>query len=69
MRLHLSDKTIYENLKIAGNRGEFITVELYHRLLGKTTALIQFAKDNDYVVLVQSEAMAKYLKRDHEYKK
>lgn len=69
MRLHLSDKTIYENLETAARNNSFLTTELRHRTLGKTTALIQFAKQRGYTVLVPNKTMVKHLINEHGYER
>lgn len=48
MKLQLANRSIYNCLELAAKR-EYIEIELRHRKLGKTTALIQFAKENGYV--------------------
>lgn len=68
MKLQLAYRSIYNYLELAAAKGEIIQTELKHRKLGKTKALIQFAKDNDYTVLVGSGAIAEFLIKEHGYR-
>lgn len=68
MKLQLANRSIYNCLELAAAKREYIEIELRHRKLGKTTALIQFAKENGYVVLVGSVAEAKVLIREYGYR-
>lgn len=68
MELRLANRTINNLLEIASLKGEYIRTLINHRKIGKTTALVQFAKDNGYFVLVGSTAIAKFLIREHGYK-
>lgn len=69
MNLHLSNKTIYESLERAASRGELITTRINHRVIGKSTALAEFAKDNNYTVLTGSVPAAKLYRAEHNYVK
>ncbi|WP_339161789.1 hypothetical protein [Siminovitchia sp. FSL W7-1587] len=68
MELRLANRTIYNLLEIAALKDEYIRTLINHRKIGKTSALVQFAKDNGYFVLVGSTAIAKFLIREHDYK-
>lgn len=68
--LELADKSIYENLVDASKNKKIIQIiENQQRVIGKTTALIKFAKDNGYYVLVGSDNIARMLIRYSGYKR
>src|SRR5699024_8523561 len=60
-------RSLYKTLEISAERREPILTEIKHRKLGKTTALIEFAKDNGYTVLVGSNEIARHLSKEHSY--
>lgn len=68
MKLELANRSILNLLEIAAAKGEYIDVQLKNRKLGKTKALIQFAKENDYTVLVGSVTEAKFLIKEYGYR-
>ncbi|API92708.1 MULTISPECIES: hypothetical protein [unclassified Virgibacillus] len=68
MKLQLANRSIYNCLELAAAKNEYIETELRHRKLGKTTALIQFAKENGYVVLVGSVNEADFLTKELGYR-
>lgn len=67
MRLHLAFRTIYEHVEDAAKLNEFIYVFPRQRGIGKTNALIKFAKENGYIVLVGSVELAKIYSKDYGY--
>lgn len=68
MKLHLANRSIYNLLEISAVKREFIETEIRHRKLGKTKALIEFARDNNYTVLVGSGTIAKYFIKEYGYR-
>lgn len=68
MDLKLANRSILNLLELAGAKGEYIETELRHRKIGKTTALIQYAKENGYTVLVGNGTEAKYLEKEFGYR-
>lgn len=69
MELLLAHRSIYNLLEIASVKKEDIKVTTNHRRLGKTKALMEFAKDNNYYVLVGNERIAELFKKQFKYKK
>ena|SRR5690625_3857700 len=67
MEIKLAERSLYNLLEVAAERKEPIITELKHRELGKTTALIEFAKDNGYTVLVGNGTIARHLSKEHGY--
>jgi len=66
--LILSDKSIYESLvSVKDNRVLISVRQGQQRAIGKTTALIKFAKENGYTVLVGNNAIAKMLAKHFKY--
>lgn len=68
MKLYLANRSIYNLLELAAAKREFIETELRHRKIGKTKALIEFAKDNNYTVLVGSNKIARMFMREYNYR-
>lgn len=67
MKLHLANRSIYNCLELSAAKHDYIETEIRHRKIGKTKALIEFAKDNNYTVLVGSTRIAKMLVREYGY--
>lgn len=67
--MELAFRSIYNVLEVSAERKQIINTTISHRKIGKTKALIQFAKDNDYCVLVGSKIIAKALIKEYGYKK
>ncbi len=65
---HLSNG-IKDCLAESAIKGEMIEVKEYHRQIGKTHALISFAKSYGFNVVVHSEDLALKLIRSHDYSK
>lgn len=68
MEIKLAHRSLYNLLEVAAAKREPIITELKHRRLGKTKALINFASDNDYTVLVGSGTIAKMLIKEYGYR-
>lgn len=68
MKLELANRSILNCIELAAEKGEFIYTSHYQRRLGKTRALIQFAKENGYIVLVHNRIFARQLQKEYEYK-
>lgn len=66
--MKLANRSIYNLLELASAKKETITTTINHRKLGKTKALIQFAKDNKYYVLTGNETIAKLIKKEYGYR-
>jgi hypothetical protein len=67
LNLELANRSILNCLELAAEKGEFIYTRRDQRRLGKSKALIQFAKENGYVVLVHSQIVAREFKKRYEY--
>lgn len=68
MEIKLANRSLYNLLEIAAERREPIITKMNHRKLGKTKALIEFARDNKYTVLVGSGTIAKMLIKEYGYR-
>lgn len=68
MEMKLAHRSLYNLLEIAAERKEPIITELKHRRLGKSKALIDFARDNNYTVLVGNGTIAKYFIKEYGYR-
>jgi hypothetical protein len=68
MKLELANRSILNCLELASEKGEFIYTAPNQRRLGKTMALIQFAKENRYIVLVSNNSFARELQKQYGYK-
>lgn len=68
MEIELAHRSLYNLLEIGAEKRELIVTELKHRKLGKTKALVYFARDNGYTVLVGSETIAKMLIKEYGYR-
>lgn len=69
LKLQLANRSILQCLELAAERSELIeTLIPHHRKLGKSRALVQFAKDNNYTIIVHSGIAAKYLAQEYGYK-
>lgn len=68
MKLDLSKRSIKDTLELAAKNGEHILTRSLQRMIGKTTALIEFAKEHNYIVTVNHEAIANGLRSDFDYK-
>ncbi|MFS0591729.1 hypothetical protein AB1L05_09015 [Cytobacillus horneckiae] len=69
MKLQLANRSILQCLELAAERSELIeTLVPHHRKLGKSKALVQFAKENNYTIIVHSGIAAKYLAQEYGYK-
>jgi len=68
MEIKLANRSLYNLLEIAAERKEPIMTKLNHRKLGKTKVLIEFAKDNNYTVLVGNGTIAKMLIKEYGYR-
>lgn len=64
----MANRSIYNLLELASAKKETITTTINHRKLGKTKALIQFAEDNKFCVLVGSRTIAKHLIKEYGYR-
>lgn len=60
-------KEIYRALEIQAIRGGLIKTSKHLRGLGKTTALVQFAKNYELGVVVANRSMAEYIKHELNY--
>lgn len=69
MNFELANRSILNLLELASLKKEWIYTESRHRKLGKTKALIQFAKENDYLVVVPNNMVAKMYRRVHGYER
>lgn len=69
MEIKLAHRSLYNLLEIGAEKRELIVTELKHRRLGKTKALIDFARDNGYTVLVGNGTIAKMLIREYGYRR
>ncbi|AFU14600.1 Putative oxidoreductase [Bacillus thuringiensis MC28] len=69
MKLNLSQRNIKECLELATRRGEHVLTNRYQRMIGKTTALIEFAKENNYIAIVNCDAIANELRFEFNYEK
>ncbi|MGG3800453.1 hypothetical protein [Metabacillus fastidiosus] len=67
MKLKLANSSILNCLELAAKKKEFIYTKHHQKGLGKTTALIQFAKENNYVVLVPNQTVARTLRKYFDY--
>ncbi|PGB25387.1 hypothetical protein COM06_17740 [Bacillus toyonensis] len=67
MKLDLSERSIKECLKLAVERGENVLTNQHQRVIGKTTALIEFAIEHKYIVVVNNEAIANGLRFEFNY--
>lgn len=65
MKMHLANRSIYNLLELAAAKGELIEVNIRHRGIGKTKALVQFANENGFHVLVQNNHQAKMLSKEY----
>lgn len=68
MEIKLAHRSLYNLLEIGAEKRELIVTELKHRKLGKTKALVDFARDNGYTVLVGSGTIAKMLIKEYGYR-
>lgn len=68
MEIKLANRSLYNLLEVAAERKEPIITKLNHRKLGKTKALIEFARDNNYTVLVGNGTIAKMLIKEYGYR-
>lgn len=68
MEIKLARRSLYNLLEVAAKRRKPIITKLKHRKLGKTTALIEFAKDNGYTVLVGNGTIARLLIKEFGYR-
>lgn len=59
MKLELANRSILNCLELSAQKKEYIYINLNQRYIGKSHALIQFAKENNYAVIVGSNAIAK----------
>lgn len=70
MKLQLANRSILQCLELAAANKEYIHVEIpRHRKLGKSKALIQFAKENDCTVFVHNGRVAEFLISQYGYKR
>ncbi|MFC9728338.1 hypothetical protein [Bacillus cereus] len=67
MKLDLSLRSIKECLKLAAENGENVVTNQHRRLIGKTTALIEFAIEHKYIAVVNSDAIANGLRFKFNY--
>jgi hypothetical protein len=67
LKLELANRSILNCLELAAEKGEFINTRRNQRYLGKTKALIQFAKENGYIVLVHNRIFARELQKQYGY--
>jgi len=65
--LNLSTVGIKEQLELAAWKNKFITTTTKQRVLGKSRALIEFAKENDYSVIVRDHVAEKHHVHNYEY--
>ena len=68
MEIKLARRSLQNLLEIAAGKRELIVTELKHRKLGKTKALVDFARDNGYTVLVGSGTIARLLIKEYGYR-
>lgn len=68
LEIKLAHRSLYNLLEIAAERKEPIITKINHRKLGKTKALIEFARDNNYTVLVGNGPIAKMLIKEYGYR-
>lgn len=68
LEIKLANRSLYNLLEVAAERKEPIITEINHRKLGKTKALIEFARDNNYTVLVGNGTIAKMLIKEYGYR-
>ncbi|MEX3713641.1 hypothetical protein ABFV99_14705 [Cytobacillus horneckiae] len=62
MELQLANRSILQCLELAAANNEYINVEVpRHRKIGKSKALIEFARENNYTVLANSKKVAEIL--------
>lgn len=69
MKLDLSQRSIKECLELATRRSEHVLTNRHQRTIGKTTALIEFAKENNYIAIVNCDAIANGLRFEFNYEK
>lgn len=67
LNLELANRSILNCLELAAEKGEFINTKSNQRCLGKTKALIQFAKENGNIVLVNNHIFARALQKQYGY--
>lgn len=69
MKLDLSQRSIKECLELATRRGEHVLTNRHQRVIGKTTALIEFAIEHKYIVVVNDDAIANGLRFEFNYER
>lgn len=69
MELQLAHRSIFNSLELAARTGELINTNRKNRKLGKTTALVEFARLNDYTILTPNSGVAKLINKYFGYKK
>lgn len=69
MELDLAQRSIKECLELATRRGEHVLTNRHQRVIGKTTALIEFAKEHKYIVVVNDDAIANGLRFEFNYER
>jgi hypothetical protein len=67
MNLQLANRNIRTTLEIASVKNEFIYVRTNQRGIGKTRALIEFAKENNYTVIVPHPFLVKIYIQEYGY--
>lgn len=65
MKMHLANRSIYNLLELAAAKGGLIEVSIRHRGIGKTKALVEYANDNGFYVLVQNNDQARVLSKEY----
>lgn len=63
MELKLANRSILNCLELAAEKGVWIYITKKHRNLGKTTALVEFARLNHYTILVPNSMLEKHIKQ------
>lgn len=69
MEFNLAHRSIFNCLELAAEKGELINTTRKHRKLGKTTALVEFARLNDLYILTPSTEAGKIIEKYFKYKK
>ncbi|WP_193063452.1 hypothetical protein [Oceanobacillus oncorhynchi] len=69
MKLKLGHRSIFNCLELAAERNELIHTTRKQFKIGKTTALVEFARLNDYTILTSNNGAAKIIHERFGYKK
>jgi hypothetical protein len=67
MEMLLGLRSIYNLLEVGAAKHELINIDIRHRKLGKTHALVEFARNHHYMILVGNGTRAKLIKQEFNY--